>query len=55
MKHGKKPTVKQSEFLRGKRLNPSDWLIVKDTPDEIHIVHRFFNNARRTYSKRMEE
>ena len=41
MKHGKHPTVRQKKLLAEKRLNPDNWLIVKDTPTEMHIVYRY--------------
>lgn len=48
MKHGKKPTKKQSIFIRSKRLNPANWLVVMDTPGELVLVHRYSDsNIRR--------
>lgn len=41
MKNGKKPTRDQRKFLESRRLNSADWLIVKDTPELMEIVHRF--------------
>ena len=41
MKHGTKPTVAQANFLMERKLKPSDWLIERDTPDEMVIVHRY--------------
>lgn len=40
MKHGRKPTVSQKKFLERHKLNAGDWLIVKDTPELMEIVHR---------------
>lgn len=40
MKHGRRPKVKQKIFIEGKRLNPEHWLVVKDTPMFMEIVHR---------------
>jgi len=40
MKQGKRPTRKQSELLTANKLNPSDWLIVKNQNHWLQIVHR---------------
>lgn len=45
MKHGKKPTVAQRKFLQSKKLDPAMWLIVKDNPREMVLVHRHFDNT----------
>lgn len=51
MKHGKKPTVRQCKLIQSKRLNPADWLIVKDTPEEMVIVHRHSDTVTKTIPK----
>jgi hypothetical protein len=45
MKHGKVPTVAQSNLIanyryKGKLLNPDNWLVVKNLPDKLVIKHR---------------
>lgn len=40
MKHGKNPTVKQKKQLQAVRLNPDNWLISKDTPEVMVVIHR---------------
>jgi hypothetical protein len=40
MKNGKKPTKKQKEAIKKARLNPDNWLVVKNLTNELHIVHR---------------
>ena len=40
MKHGKKPTRAQRDFIKSKRLTPDSWLVVKDTPEKMVLVHR---------------
>lgn len=40
MKHGRKPTKKQSIFIKENGLNPDDWLITKDTPEQMELVHK---------------
>ena len=38
--HGKRPTKKQKLFLKSKKLNDENWLVCKDTPQEMVIKHR---------------
>lgn len=40
MKHGKNPTVRQKRLIAASGKNPADWLVCKDTPTEMHLVHR---------------
>ena len=40
MKHGKKPTVRQSLFIQDSGFNPREWLVVKDTSKEMWIVQK---------------
>ena len=47
MKHGRKPTVKQCKLMKSWRLNPADWLVTKDTPEEMWLVHRYCPNTTR--------
>lgn len=51
MKHGKKPTVKQCKLMQRWGLDPADWLVVKDTPDEMHLVHRFSETTTKVIPK----
>lgn len=51
MKNGKKPTVKQCKLMQSWRLNPADWLVVKDTPDEMWLVHRYCPSTTRVIHK----
>ena len=55
MKHGKKPTRKQAMFIRSKRLNPENWLVTKDTPTEMVLVHRHFDTNFRRIRKAVKE
>lgn len=47
MKHGKKPTVAQRKIITRLGLDWENWLIVKNTPDSIVIVHRLTGSQRR--------
>ena len=51
MKHGKKPTKNQSIFIQSNGLNPENWLIAKDTPELMLLVHRHFDNQTKTIHK----
>lgn len=46
MKQGKKPTLNQRKFIESKKLNSKNWLITKDTPDLIEMVHRESEKVR---------
>ena len=46
MKHGKRPTVRQKKLMTEWHLNYENWLVVKDTPDAMTIVHRATGNIR---------
>lgn len=51
MKHGKKPTVQQCKFLQEHGLDSSKWLVVKDTPTEMQVVHRLTDKEKRIIPK----
>lgn len=46
MKHGKRPTVKQCKFMKLWGLNYENWLVVKDTPREMIIMHRYGTDVK---------
>ena len=46
MKHGKNPTRRQKEYIASLRLNPDNWLICKDTPDELILEHKYSGNIK---------
>lgn len=46
MKHGKKPTREQRKIITAARLNVENWFVVKDTPNEMLLIHRHFGNTR---------
>ena len=55
MKHGKKPTKNQCNFIRSKRLDPNNWFVVKDNPSEMVLVHRNFETKVRTITKAVRD
>ena len=56
LKNGKRPTIAQRKLMESfdKRIKSDNWLVVKDTPDEMIIVHREDPKNRRTIDKRKE-
>lgn len=46
MNHGKNPTRRQKEYIASLRLNPDNWLVCKDTPDELILEHKYSGNIK---------
>ena len=51
MKHGKKPTVNQCKLMQKNGLNSADWLVTKDTPELMELVHRYSDTTKKTIYK----
>ena len=51
MKNGKKPTYEQRKLIERWGLDTYTWLVVKDTPEEMLIVHRHSDKTTRTIPK----
>ena len=51
MKHGKKATYTQRKLIEKWGLDPHDWLVVKDTPGAMTVVHRDNDKTIRTITK----
>ena len=51
MKNGKNPTREQKKLMVKWKLDPTSWLVVKDTPTEMHLVHRHFDNTKKIIPK----
>lgn len=51
MKHLTKPTRQQRIFLQQKKLNAADWMIERETPTEIVLVHRHFDSVKKVIHK----
>ena len=51
MKHGVKPTVAQRKLMTKWKLDWRDWLVVKDTPERLELVHRNFDRVRKIIPK----
>ena len=50
MKHGKKPTREQRKLMQKWKVSTEDWLVAKDTPTEMVLVHRY-TTATKTIHK----
>lgn len=51
MKQLRKPTRSQKILLQKRKLNPADWMVERDTPEKLVLVHRHFDNVTRTIHK----
>ena len=51
MKNGKKPTREQRKLLEKWKLDARVWLVIKDTPTDMHIVHRHSDKTMRVIPK----
>ena len=51
MKHGVNPTVAQRKLMQKWKLNPADWLVVKDEPSKMTLVHRHFDSKTKIIPK----
>ena len=51
MKHGKNPTREQKKLLIKWKLDPAMWLVVKDTPERMELVHRRFDRVTKIVPK----
>ena len=51
MKNGKNPTVAQRKLMWKCKLDPAMWMVVKDTPTEMHLVHRHFERTKKIIHK----
>lgn len=46
MKNGKRPTRKQKDLIKAAGLDPTTWLIAKNTSEELLLVHRYCNQTK---------
>lgn len=51
MKNGKRPTREQCKLMEKWKLDAHDWFVIKDTPTEMHIVHRHSDKTMRLIPK----
>ena len=55
MKNGKNPTLAQRKLMQKWKLDSSMWLVVKDTPDRMELVHRHFDKTKKILPKGVRE
>lgn len=46
MANGRTPTRKQRQVIKRNRLNSNNWLILKNPPGEMHLIHRVSGSKR---------
>ncbi len=51
MKHGKRPSKRQKIFIKSWGLCPENWLVTKDTPERMELVHRHNDKNKRVIYK----
>ena len=55
MKHGTNPTREQRKLMEKWKVNSQDWLVVKDEPSKMTLVHRHFDNKTKIIPKGVRE
>lgn len=51
MKHGVKPTREQRKLMEKWKLKSEDWLVVKDEPSRMTLVHKHFDTKTKVIPK----
>lgn len=51
MKKLKNPTREQKKQIQKMKLNPADWMVERDTPEKLVLVHRHFDSVTKTIHK----
>ena len=51
MKHGRKPTREQRKLMEKWKVNTMDWLVERETNNELVLVHRHFDNKTKVIPK----
>lgn len=55
IKHGVKPTVAQRKLMQKWKANTYDWLVERETPTELVLVHRHFDKITKIIPKGVRE
>ena len=55
MKHGKKPTREQRKLMQKWKMDASMWLVERETPTELVLIHRHFDNKTKIIPKGVRE
>lgn len=51
MKHGKRPTREQRKLLMKWNMDTMLWLVVKDTPEAMTVVHKYSDSTVKVIPK----
>jgi hypothetical protein len=51
VKNGKRPTREQRKLMEKWKLNSKDWLVVKDEPTQMTLVHRYVSSTMKVIPK----
>ena len=51
MKHGTKPTREQRKLMEKWKVNTMDWLVERETNNELVLRHRHFDNKTKVIPK----
>jgi hypothetical protein len=54
MKHLKKPTREQKILMQKKKLRPEDWMVERETAENVVLVHRHFPGTKRILPKEVK-
>ena len=55
MKNGKNPTREQKKLMQKWKLDSSMWLVERDTPTQMVLVHRHFDKTKKIIPKGVRE
>ena len=55
MKNPKKPTMSQKKLMVKWKLDPTMWLVSKDTTTEMLLVHRYSDKTKKIIPKGVRE
>lgn len=55
MKQLRKPTRAQKILMQKRKLNPADWMVERETPDHLVLVHRHFNGTKKILPKESKQ
>lgn len=55
MKHLKKPTRAQKKLMSKWKLDWRDWLVERETPTELVLIHRHFDRTKKILPKGVRE
>ena len=55
MKNGKNPTREQKKLMQKWKLDSSMWLVERDTPTQMVLIHRHFDKTKKIIPKGVRE